>query len=144
MRKGSFEMPAPAAGGWRLPVVLTLVAFLYGCGSGGSTDEVADAERARPTAVRTAAASLPTLSIRSGRSRDAAGPMPWGSTWDPTDMEITPGDVEFDQYVAAIDKFTGNIRWRRPRDGAHAYSTPLLIEVDGAEQVVSPSGRALP
>lgn len=42
-------------------------------------------------------------------------------------------------YVAALDTATGDIRWKtsRPRPWSHAYSTPLLIEVDGQDQVVS-------
>lgn len=50
------------------------------------------------------------------------------------------------QYVAALDKESGKVVWRRDRPGPHnpvpdfrkAYSTPLVIEVDGQTQVVSP------
>jgi len=42
-------------------------------------------------------------------------------------------------YVAALDATTGDIRWKtsRPRPWSHAYSTPLLIEVNGQDQLVS-------
>jgi outer membrane protein assembly factor BamB len=49
------------------------------------------------------------------------------------------------QYVAALDKRTGRLVWKAPRSGARrsdpdfrkAYSTPLVIEVAGREQLVS-------
>ncbi|MBX3414815.1 MAG: PQQ-like beta-propeller repeat protein [Pirellulales bacterium] len=49
------------------------------------------------------------------------------------------------QYVAALDKHTGNILWRSIRLGEHkpdgdlckAYSTPLVVRVDDKEQLVS-------
>jgi outer membrane protein assembly factor BamB len=45
------------------------------------------------------------------------------------------------QYVVALDKNTGKIRWRTDRQGtAMAYTTPLVIEVEGRKQVVSPAG----
>jgi outer membrane protein assembly factor BamB len=46
----------------------------------------------------------------------------------------------FDQaYVAALDKMTGKIRWRRDRrePRSQAYSTPLAIRVGEREQIVS-------
>ena len=42
------------------------------------------------------------------------------------------------QYVAALDKLTGSIRWKRSRQGRMAYATPLAIRVNGVDQVVSP------
>ncbi len=45
------------------------------------------------------------------------------------------------QYVVALDKNSGKIRWRTDRQGtAMAYTTPLVIEVQGRKQVVSPAG----
>lgn len=46
----------------------------------------------------------------------------------------------FDQaFVAALDKATGKVRWRRDRREPHsqAYSTPLAIRAGGGEQVIS-------
>ena len=45
------------------------------------------------------------------------------------------------QYVTALDKLTGKEVWKTSREGAMAYSTPLLIEVDGQPQVVSTGGE---
>lgn len=45
------------------------------------------------------------------------------------------------QYVTAMDKLTGKEVWKTTRDGAMAYSTPLLIEVDGQTQLVSTGGE---
>ncbi len=43
------------------------------------------------------------------------------------------------QYVAALDKNTGEIRWKTYRgDAAHAYATPLVISAGGRKQLVSP------
>jgi outer membrane protein assembly factor BamB len=42
------------------------------------------------------------------------------------------------QYVVALDKATGKIRWKRDRKARMAYGTPLAIQVNGADQVVSP------
>jgi outer membrane protein assembly factor BamB len=45
------------------------------------------------------------------------------------------------QFVVALDKKTGAVRWKtpRPKPGYMAYSTPLVIKVNGADQLVSPS-----
>jgi outer membrane protein assembly factor BamB len=45
------------------------------------------------------------------------------------------------QFVVALDKNSGAIRWKSPRRGAMAYSTPLLIRAGGVEQIVSTGGR---
>ena len=42
------------------------------------------------------------------------------------------------QYVAALDKRTGEIRWKKPRAGYQAYTTPLIITVNGRDQMISP------
>lgn len=44
------------------------------------------------------------------------------------------------QFVAALDPANGEVVWRKDRAGQHAYATPLVIEVDGRTQVVSPGG----
>lgn len=41
------------------------------------------------------------------------------------------------QYVVALDKNTGNICWKKPRAGYQAYTTPLLLRVNGRDQVLS-------
>ncbi len=46
------------------------------------------------------------------------------------------------QYVVALDKETGEIRWRTERrDGAMSYSTPLIIRAGPGEQVISPGAN---
>ena len=44
------------------------------------------------------------------------------------------------QFVAALDKHTGELRWKKTREGRMAYSTPLAIEVQGKPQLVSTGG----
>jgi outer membrane protein assembly factor BamB len=43
-------------------------------------------------------------------------------------------------FVVALDKQTGEIRWKTPRDGPMAYSTPLVIHAGGRDQVISTGG----
>lgn len=45
------------------------------------------------------------------------------------------------QYITALDKQTGQEVWKTAREGAMAYSTPLIIEVGGKKQVVSTGGE---
>ncbi|MEE2886771.1 MAG: PQQ-binding-like beta-propeller repeat protein [Planctomycetota bacterium] len=55
------------------------------------------------------------------------------------------------QYVIALDKATGETRWRTnrsvdlkkfPRDLRKAFSTPLVIEVDGEPRIISSGAEA--
>lgn len=43
-------------------------------------------------------------------------------------------------FVVALDKQTGQVRWKTPREGPMAYSTPLIIKAGGREQVISTGG----
>lgn len=45
------------------------------------------------------------------------------------------------QFVVALETRTGEVRWKQKRAGAHSYATPLVIEVGGKLQVVSPGGN---
>ncbi|MFN7650557.1 MAG: PQQ-binding-like beta-propeller repeat protein [Acidobacteriota bacterium] len=46
------------------------------------------------------------------------------------------------QFVVALDAATGRVRWKTPRGkGNQAYSTPLLITVDGQPQLISPGAH---
>src|SRR5687767_11181082 len=54
------------------------------------------------------------------------------------DLLIVSCDGYDTQYVVALDKKTGKIRWKSQRAGYQAYTTPLLINVEGRDQVVSP------
>ena len=44
------------------------------------------------------------------------------------------------QFVVALDKATGAIRWKTSREGRMAYTTPLLVEIDGVTQLISSGG----
>jgi outer membrane protein assembly factor BamB len=55
------------------------------------------------------------------------------------------------QYLAALDKMTGHTVWKRDRDIDYgttngdykkAYSTPIVIDVGGSPQLISPSAGA--
>ena len=66
---------------------------------------------------------------------------PGGSPELVGDLLIISCDGTDQQFVVALDKRTGSVRWRKDRDGLMAYSTPLAIEVNGAPQLVSSGGR---
>jgi outer membrane protein assembly factor BamB len=55
------------------------------------------------------------------------------------DLLIVSCDGSDEAFVVALDKHTGKIRWktRRRQPWDQAYSTPLVIRVNEAEQVVS-------
>ena len=58
------------------------------------------------------------------------------------DLLIINCDGTDQQYVVALDKKTGKVRWKTPRtDARMAFSTPLVIEHGGAKQVVSPGAN---
>ena len=42
------------------------------------------------------------------------------------------------QFVVALDKATGKIRWKKFRQGYQAYSTPLVVRLPAGDQVISP------
>jgi outer membrane protein assembly factor BamB len=46
------------------------------------------------------------------------------------------------RFVVALDRGTGAVLWKTPREGEtdrmFSFSTPMLIEVDGKKQVISP------
>ena len=66
---------------------------------------------------------------------------PAGSPIIVGDLLILSCDGGDTQFVTALNKQTGKEVWKTSRDGAMAYSTPLLIEVDGKPQVVSTGGE---
>ena len=54
------------------------------------------------------------------------------------DLLVINCDGTDQQYVVALDKNSGEIRWQTPRrDAAMAFSTPLVIEDGGVRQVIS-------
>ncbi|MCA9220194.1 MAG: PQQ-binding-like beta-propeller repeat protein, partial [Planctomycetales bacterium] len=61
------------------------------------------------------------------------------------DKLIFSCDGEKDPFILALDKATGEVAWRyeRPSDAEKkfSFSTPLLIEVAGREQLMSPGSN---
>ena len=55
------------------------------------------------------------------------------------DLLVINCDGIDDAYIAALDKQTGEVRWKTPRrkPWGHAYSTPLVIRAGTQDQVVS-------
>ena len=58
---------------------------------------------------------------------------------------VFTGDGVADPFVAALDRATGKLAWKTPRpempDPKWSFCTPLVIEVGGRKQVVSPAGH---
>jgi outer membrane protein assembly factor BamB len=68
------------------------------------------------------------------RHGPAGSPIVW------QDLLIFNCDGDDTQSVVALDRDTGRIRWRAAREGKLGYATPLLVSVDGVEQIISPGG----
>lgn len=51
-------------------------------------------------------------------------------------------DAEADPFVIALDRETGEVRWKTPRNSSavkkFSFSTPIVIEVNGKSQIISP------
>lgn len=60
------------------------------------------------------------------------------------DMVIVNGDHDGDSYVVALDKQTGDERWRiKRRHRTRSYVTPLIREIDGRTQMVMSGSRCI-
>ncbi len=58
------------------------------------------------------------------------------------DLLVMSCDGTDQQFVAALDKHNGEVRWKTFReDGDMAYSTPLVIRSGGLQQVISTGGN---
>jgi len=66
---------------------------------------------------------------------------PGGSPVVYGDLLIVSCDGYDIQFVVALDKQTGKIRWKSPRKGYQAYTTPLTIQVHGKDQLISPGAH---
>jgi outer membrane protein assembly factor BamB len=66
---------------------------------------------------------------------------PGGSPVVYGDLLIVSCDGYDLQFVVALDKRTGKIRWKSPRKGYQAYTTPLTIQVQGKDQLISPGAH---
>jgi outer membrane protein assembly factor BamB len=78
---------------------------------------------------------------RTNGLKYAHGHGPAGSPVLYRDLLIASCDGTDVQYVVALDKNTGEIRWKTDRTGSMAYSTPLVINVAGLDQLVSTGGE---
>jgi outer membrane protein assembly factor BamB len=58
------------------------------------------------------------------------------------DMLIFSSDGASEQFIVGLDKTTGKVRWKTKRDTEaekkFSFSTPLVIEVKGQKQLISP------
>lgn len=63
---------------------------------------------------------------------------PGGSPVLYDDLMIVSCDGLEQQYVVALDKATGKVRWKKMREGYQAYTTPLVVNLPGGDQVISP------
>lgn len=63
---------------------------------------------------------------------------PGGSPVLYDDLLIVNCDGQSTQYVVALEKATGKQRWRKYREGAQAYATPLVVRLPAGDQVISP------
>ena len=63
------------------------------------------------------------------------------------DLLIFNGDASQDPFVAALDKATGKLRWKKLRNkktrNTYSFSTPLVIEVNGEKQLISPGSSVM-
>jgi outer membrane protein assembly factor BamB len=63
---------------------------------------------------------------------------PGGSPIVYADLLIVSCDGIESQFVVALDKATGKIRWKKAREGYQAYTTPLVLNFPEGDQVISP------
>ena len=54
------------------------------------------------------------------------------------DLLIVSCDGQESQFVVALDKTTGKVRWKKFREGYQAYTTPLVVRLPAGDQVISP------
>ena len=54
------------------------------------------------------------------------------------DLLIISCDGNDVQFVVALDKLTGKVKWKKSREGYQAYSTPLVVSLPGGDHVISP------
>ena len=63
---------------------------------------------------------------------------PGGSPVLYDDLLIVSCDGLEQQFVVALDKATGKVRWKKLREGYQAYTTPLVVNLPSGDQVISP------
>jgi outer membrane protein assembly factor BamB len=59
------------------------------------------------------------------------------------DLLVYSADGSENAMVVALNRADGQVKWKTPREGGakqvFSFSTPLVIEVDGARQIISPA-----
>lgn len=68
---------------------------------------------------------------------------PGGSPVLWNDLLIVVCDGPEEQFTVALDKRTGEVRWKANHEGEQAYSTPIVIKVNGTQQLLTSQGEAL-
>jgi outer membrane protein assembly factor BamB len=63
---------------------------------------------------------------------------PGGSPVIYENLLIISCDGQDTQFVVALDKLTGKVKWKRLRQGYQAYTTPLVVHLPTGDQVISP------
>jgi outer membrane protein assembly factor BamB len=63
---------------------------------------------------------------------------PGGSPVIYDDLLIVCCDGLDQQFVVALDKATGKVRWKKLREGYQAYTTPLVVSLPAGDQIISP------
>lgn len=58
------------------------------------------------------------------------------------DKQVKPG-IDAPQFAVGLSADSGEVKWRRARDGRHSYGTPLAVEVEGTPQVICPGGDSV-
>ncbi|MGK0185603.1 MAG: outer membrane protein assembly factor BamB [Verrucomicrobiales bacterium] len=53
------------------------------------------------------------------------------------DTLVIKWDHEGDSFIAALDKNTGDEKWRKSRDERTSWATPYIVEYDGVVQVIA-------
>lgn len=61
---------------------------------------------------------------------EGASPAIWGDT------VLVQWDHEGDSFVVALDRKTGDEKWRHERDEVTSWATPVVVEVDGKMQAI--------
>lgn len=59
------------------------------------------------------------------------------------DSVVINWDHYGDSFIIALDRLTGETRWRRERDEPVSWSTPLVVEADGRTQVIVNATRRI-
>ncbi len=59
------------------------------------------------------------------------------------DSVVITWDHEGDSFIVALDRKTGEPRWKKDRDEATSWATPFIVETKNGKQVVAPGTKAI-